>query len=122
MDQVPLCVPVAIVTLSGERRCFRLATAVSESGLRLRTPLTEEFLRRPLRIRLTLPPPTAELARLFAEEWDGNLQLLARGAEEVLHPDTVREARLWRLLVFQKPDPEQLEKLSRYIGLRSDDA
>ena len=121
MDLAPLCVPVEISALQGELRCFRLAIGVSESALRLRSPLPEELCGRPLKVRLTLPPPTGELARLFAEEWDGGLRLLARGAAEVVAPNTPSERQLWRLLVFQKPDPEMLEKLQRYATIRTDE-
>jgi hypothetical protein len=121
MDLAPLCVPVEIAALRGELRCFRLAVAVGELGLRLRSPLPEELCGPPLRLRLTLPPPTGELARLFAEEWDGSLRLFARGAEEVVDPGTVCERKLWRLLRFQKPDSEMQEKLQRYVTLRTED-
>lgn len=120
MDLAPLCVPVEIALTSGEQRCFRLALGISESGLRLRTPLPQELWSRPLRIRLTLPPPTEELARLFAEEWDGGLRLLARAASEVVAPNTPSEQRLWRLLLFHKPDPAMQEKLTRYVTMRSE--
>lgn len=120
MDLAPLCVPVEIALTSDEQRCFRLALGISESGLRLRTPLPQELWSRPLRIRLTLPPPTEELARLFAEEWDGGLRLLARAASEVVAPNTPSEQRLWRLLVFHKPDPAMQEKLTRYVTMRSE--
>ncbi len=122
MELAPLCVPVEIVALKSELRCFRLALGVSEAGLRLRTPLPEELQGPPLRIRLTLPPPTEELARLFADEWDGNLRLVARAASEVVAPNTPNEKRLWRLLVFDKPDAAMREKLQRYIELRTDAA
>lgn len=121
MDLAPLCVPVEISAMKGELRCFRLAVGVSESGLRLRSPLPEELQGPPLRIRLTLPPPTGELARLFASEWDGGLRLLARAASEVVAPNTSSERRLWRLLVFQKPEPEMLEKLTRYVTMRTEE-
>lgn len=120
MDLAPLCVPVEIALASGEQRCFRLALGVSETGLRLRTPLPQELWSRPLQIRLTLPPPTQDLARLFAEEWDGGLRLLARAASEVVAPNTPTEQRLWRLLLFQKPEPAMQQKLASYVTLRSE--
>jgi len=121
MDLAPLCVPVEIAALRGDLRCFRLAVGVGESGLRLRSPLPEEMCGPPLRLHLVLPPPTGELARLFAEEWDGSLRLFARGVEEVVDPGTVHERKLWQLLRFQKLDAEMLEKLQRYVTLRSED-
>ena len=122
MELAPLCVPVEIAVRNGALRCFRLALAVSDTGLRLRSPLPDELLREPLRIRLTLPPPTEELARLFADEWDGNLIVFARAAAEVVAPNTPNEKRLWRLLVFQKPEPSMQEKLTRYVTMRSEDS
>ena len=122
MELAPLCVPVEIAVRNGALRCFRLALAVSDTGLRLRSPLPDELLREPLRIRLTLPPPTEELARLFSDEWDGNLIVFARAAAEVVAPNTPNEKRLWRLLVFQKPDPSMQEKLTRYVTMRSEDS
>ncbi|HNF98809.1 MAG TPA: hypothetical protein PKI49_09575 [Pseudomonadota bacterium] len=122
MELAPLCVPVEIAVRNGALRCFRLALAVSDTGLRLRSPLPDELLREPLRIRLTLPPPTEELARLFADEWDGNLIVFARAAAEVVAPNTPNEKRLWRLLVFEKPDPAMREKIQRYVDLRTDAA
>ena len=92
MELAPLCVPVEIAVRNGALRCFRLALAVSDTGLRLRSPLPDELLREPLRIRLTLPPPTEELARLFADEWDGNLIVFARAAAEVVAPNTPNES------------------------------
>ncbi len=122
MELAPLCVPVEIASVQGESRCFRLALGIDHTGLRLRSPLPEELHRRPLRIRLTLPPPTEELARLFADEWDGNLRLVARAASEVVAPNTANEKRLWRLLIFDKPEAAMREKLQRYIELRTDAA
>ena len=122
MELAPLCVLVEIAVRNGALRCFRLALAVSDIGLRLRSPLSDELLREPLRIRLTLPPPTEELARLFADEWDGNLIVFARAAAEVVAPNTPNEKRLWRLLVFEKPDPAMREKIQRYVDLRTDAA
>ena len=57
MELAPLCVPVEIAVRNGALRCFRLALAVSDTGLRLRSPLPDELLREPLRIRLTAPRP-----------------------------------------------------------------
>ena len=93
MDLAPLCVPVEIALAAGDERCFRLALGISETGLRLRTPLPEEMWTRPLRIRLTLPHflvapsilESSDLAVVMPRR--PALRFAARHALQVVEPD-----------------------------------
>jgi len=120
VDFVPLCVPAEVFSPAEKRRCFRLALEISESGLRLRSPIETSWQRKVLRVRLVLPPPSEEVARLFPDEWDGHLHVCATAKAEVSNPGLPTEKEVCRLLVFERHtlDPSMSAKIARYVTLR----
>ena len=67
------------------------------------------------------PMPVIVMSSLTTTGSSTAPEALQAGAVEVVAPNTPSERQLWRLLVFQKPDPEMLEKLQRYVTIRTDE-
>lgn len=122
-ELAPMCVPVELrradVKTAGEagQRWFRIGLGLGTDRLRLRSALPEELCGPPLRVRLQLPPPTAQ-AEGLGDDWQGGLDVRAVAGEEVVDVGTERERAEPRLLLFRNLLPEQRALIEEYISLR----
>jgi hypothetical protein len=127
-DLAPLCVPIEIRRADApfggftERnaplpRWFRLGLGLGLDRIRLRSPLPDELRGRPLRVRLHLPPPTAQ-AEGLQEHWDGELSLLATAGEVIVKADSDEERAEARLLLLQNLLPADRTRIEDYIRMR----
>lgn len=123
VELAPLCVPVELrradVKGTGEagQRWFRIGLGLGTDRLRLRSALPEELCGPPLRVRLQLPPPTAQ-AEGLGDDWQGGLDVRAVAGEEVVDVGTERERAEPRLLLFRSLLPPQRALIEEYISLR----
>lgn len=122
-ELAPLCVPVELrradikATGAAGQRWFRIGLGLGPDRLRLRSALPEELCGPPLRVRLQLPPPTAQ-AEGLGEDWQGGLDLRAVAGEVVVDRGTEREHAEPRLLLFRNLTPPQRALIEEYITLR----
>ncbi len=128
-DLAPMCVPIEI-RFQGERtaaalmqdgiklkRWFRLGMGLGPDRIRLQSALPPALRGLPLRIRLHLPPPTAQ-AEGLGDGWDGELLLSAVATEVVLYPGSEHERAETRLLMLQSVTPADRARIESYVTAR----
>jgi hypothetical protein len=117
----PLCVPAEIRRHGGDPRSprwFRLAIAMSEEGILLRSPVPEELCQGPLAIRLHLPEDRdpAELAR--HPELAGPLELVGLAGEVVVDEGEETERAQWRLVHLRGVTEATRDRIADYVKRR----